>query len=132
MCRANVSTPLTKRPKPQNCLKRKNAWAAFWSSVFAFFVEGYVMYGASMHPAAAAVAMVLASAKRPGPQSASRTLITAEREHSSSLISEGGNVVDLPLSSDSGQPSRSNRAELVNAPEIKRRTLALLVPPQGR
>ena len=103
MCRAPTS-PLTKHPKAQNCLKRKNAWTAFWSSVFVFFVEGYVMYGASMYPTAAAVAVVLAAAKRSEPQ-----LSIAEQEHSSSLISEDGTVVDLPRGADSEQPSRWNR-----------------------
>jgi hypothetical protein len=113
ICRANVPTPLTKRPKPQHCLKRKNAWAAFWSSVFVFFVEGYVMYGASMHPAATAVAVVLVAAKLPEPRSARRTPIAAAQEHSSSLISGDSNVVAIPPSADPGTAKSPESGELL-------------------
>jgi hypothetical protein len=92
----------TKPPKElPNDHEREDKWvdrsvAAFWPSVFTFFMEGFAAYGASMHPTAAfSVEAALTVARRPHPCSASRTPIAAEHEHGPYLISESGNVVGL-------------------------------------
>jgi uncharacterized protein YjiS (DUF1127 family) len=84
---------------------------AFWWSVFTFFMEGFAICGASMHPTAAfPVEAVLTAAKRPHPCSARRTPIAAEHERGPYLLSENGNVVELDrvAARNAGQPRRWN------------------------
>jgi hypothetical protein len=82
------------REREDECADRPGT--ALWWSVVTFFMEGFAVYGASMHPTAAfSVEAVLTAARRPLPWSARRTPIAAAHERVSYLISENGNVIRL-------------------------------------
>ncbi len=96
-----IATQTTFPKEHSNSCEHKDEWAgcpgiAFWQSVFTFFVEGFAVYGASIHwTAAFPVETVPTDANRPHPQPASRTPIAAGHERGPYLISENGNIVEL-------------------------------------
>jgi hypothetical protein len=81
-----------------NDREREDKWvyrsvAAFWPSVFTFFMEGFVAYGAMMH--GISVDAVLTAARTSRSWSTGRATIEAAREHGPHLKSEHSNVVEL-------------------------------------
>jgi hypothetical protein len=82
------------RERQDECADRPGT--PLWWSVFMFFVEGFAVYGASMHPTAAfSVQAALTAATRLRLRSASRTPIATEDEHGLHPISESSNAVEL-------------------------------------
>jgi uncharacterized protein YjiS (DUF1127 family) len=73
------------RPKP-----------ALWWSAFAFFMEGFALYGASLHPTAAfPVEAILTTARAPRPRPVSRGPAAKEHEHGTYAPSRNSNVVQF-------------------------------------
>jgi hypothetical protein len=89
----------TKPPKElPNDRERENKWvyrsvAAFWPSVFTFFMEGFAAYGAMMH--GISVDAVLTATRCSNSWSAGRTTFGAAHEHGPDLKSEHSDVVEL-------------------------------------
>jgi hypothetical protein len=89
----------TKPPKElPNDRERESKWvyrsvAAFWPSVFTFFMEGFAAYGATMHGISADA--VLTATRVFSPWSAGRTTFEAAHEHGPHLKSEHSDVVEL-------------------------------------
>jgi hypothetical protein len=89
----------TKPPKELlNDRERENKWvdrsvAAFWPSVFTFFMEGFAAYGAMMH--GISVDAVLTATRCSSSWSAGRTTFEAAHEHGPHLKSEHSDAVEF-------------------------------------
>jgi hypothetical protein len=86
------------RKELPNDRERENKWvdrsvAAFWPSVFTFFMEGFAAYGAMMH--GISVDAVLIATRCSSSWSAGRKTFEAAREHGLHLKSEHSDVVEL-------------------------------------
>jgi len=73
------------RPKP-----------ALWWSAFAFFMEGFALYGASLHRTAAfPVEAILTTARAPRPRPVSRVPAAKKHEHGTCASSRNSNVIQF-------------------------------------